>query len=91
MSRITQTQWIWRDGEFIPWADATEHVLSHSMQFGSAAFEGLRCYATSAGPAIFRLREPDEHASLRGYSASSGNAMSGLSWRIDGARKSPPW
>jgi branched-chain amino acid aminotransferase len=57
MSRITATQWIWRDGEFIPWADATEHVLSHSMQFGSAAFEGIRCYATPSGPAIFRLRE----------------------------------
>ena len=57
MSRITQTQWIWRDGEFIPWADATEHVLSHSMQFGSAAFEGIRCYSTPTGPAIFRLRE----------------------------------
>jgi branched-chain amino acid aminotransferase len=57
MSRITATQWIWRDGEFIPWADATEHVLSHSMQFGSAAFEGIRCYSTPAGPAIFRLRE----------------------------------
>ena len=47
--------------------------------------------SSSAMLAIFRLREPDEHASLRGYSASSGNAMSGLSWRIDGARKSPPW
>ena len=57
MSRITQTQWIWRDGELIPWADATEHVLSHSMQFGSAAFEGIRCYSTPTGPAIFRLRE----------------------------------
>jgi branched-chain amino acid aminotransferase len=57
MSRITETQWIWRDGEFIPWADATLHVLSHSMQFGSAAFEGIRCYSTPRGPAIFRLRE----------------------------------
>ncbi len=57
MSRLTATQWIWRDGEFVPWADATEHVLSHSMQFGSAAFEGIRCYATSEGPAVFRLRE----------------------------------
>lgn len=57
MSRLTATQWIWRDGEFIQWADATEHVLSHSMQFGSAAFEGIRCYSTPDGPAIFRLRE----------------------------------
>lgn len=57
MSRITETQWIWRDGSFIPWADATIHVLSHSVQFGSSAFEGIRAYATPRGPAIFRLRE----------------------------------
>ncbi|MES2522971.1 MAG: branched-chain amino acid transaminase [Gemmatimonadota bacterium] len=57
MSRINETQWIWRDGAFIPWADAQVHVLSHSMQFGSAVFEGIRCYDTPNGPAIFRLRE----------------------------------
>ncbi len=57
MSRLNETQWIWRDGAFIPWADATMHVLSHSMQFGSSAFEGVRCYATPDGPAVFRLRE----------------------------------
>jgi branched-chain amino acid aminotransferase len=57
MSRISETQWIWRDGSFIPWADATIHVLSHSVQFGSSAFEGIRAYATPRGPAIFRLKE----------------------------------
>ncbi len=57
MSQISATEWIWRDGEFIPWADAHVHVLSHSMQFGSSAFEGIRCYHTPQGPAIFRLRE----------------------------------
>ena len=57
MSQIAATEWIWRDGEFIPWADAQVHVLSHSMQFGSSAFEGIRCYHTPQGPAIFRLRE----------------------------------
>lgn len=57
MSRLTETEWIWRDGTFIRWADAQVHVLSHSMQFGSAAFEGIRCYHTPKGPAIFRLRE----------------------------------
>jgi branched-chain amino acid aminotransferase len=57
MSQIAATEWIWRDGEFIPWADAHVHVLSHSMQFGSSAFEGIRCYHTPTGPAIFRLRE----------------------------------
>ena len=57
MSRISETEWIWRDGEFIAWADAHVHVLSHSMQFGSSAFEGIRCYNTPRGPAIFRLKE----------------------------------
>lgn len=57
MSSLPPTEWIWRDGEFVPWADATLHVLSHSIQFGSAAFEGIRAYATPQGPAIFRLRE----------------------------------
>ena len=57
MSRIAETEWIWRDGEFVKWADATVHVLSHSMQFGSAAFEGIRAYSTPKGPAIFRLRD----------------------------------
>ncbi len=57
MSQLPATEWIWRDGEFIPWADAHVHVLSHSMQFGSSAFEGIRCYHTPQGPAIFRLRE----------------------------------
>ena len=57
MSRIAETEWIWRDGTFIKWADAQVHVLSHSMQFGSAAFEGIRCYNTPKGPAVFRLRE----------------------------------
>ena len=55
MNRLTETEWIWRDGEFIRWKDATIHVLAHSMQFGSSAFEGIRCYKTPRGPAIFRL------------------------------------
>ena len=57
MSKLNPTNWIWRDGEFIPWAEANVHVLSHSMQFGSSAFEGIRCYATPRGPAIFRLED----------------------------------
>src|SRR6185437_2921158 len=55
--KITETEWIWRDGEFVRWKDATVHVLAHSMQFGSSAFEGIRCYGTPRGPAIFRLED----------------------------------
>lgn len=55
MHQLTPTEWIWRDGEFVRWDDARIHVLAHSVQFGSSVFEGIRCYATPRGPAIFRL------------------------------------
>ena len=48
---------VWRDGEFIKWTDARVHVMSHVLHYGSSVFEGIRCYATKKGPAIFRLRE----------------------------------
>jgi branched-chain amino acid aminotransferase len=50
------SQWIWKDGKLIPWADAQVHLLSVAVQFGSSVFEGIRCYDTDAGPAVFRLR-----------------------------------
>jgi branched-chain amino acid aminotransferase len=48
---------VWHDGEFIKWTDARVHVMSHVLHYGSSVFEGIRCYATKRGPAIFRLRE----------------------------------
>src|SRR5215212_8496924 len=45
---------IWRNGEFLPWEDAQTHVLSHGLHYGTGVFEGIRCYETSRGPAIFR-------------------------------------
>jgi branched-chain amino acid aminotransferase len=57
MSQLTATDWIWRNGEFIAWQNANVHVLAHSMQFGSSVFEGIRCYQTPRGPAIFRLED----------------------------------
>lgn len=57
MSQLTKTDWIWKNGSFIRWDDCQVHVLAHSMQFGSSIFEGIRCYATPRGPAVFRLRE----------------------------------
>ena len=57
MAKITESEWIWKDGTFIKWQDANVHLLAHSVQFGSAVFEGIRCYATPQGPAVFRLRE----------------------------------
>lgn len=46
---------IWRDGQFVDWEDATIHVLSHVVHYGSSVFEGIRCYRTPAGGAVFRL------------------------------------
>jgi branched-chain amino acid aminotransferase len=57
MAKLPATEWIWRDGEFIRWNDAQVHVLAHSMQFGSSLFEGIRCYDTPRGPAVFRLED----------------------------------
>jgi branched-chain amino acid aminotransferase len=54
---IQKTAKIWHNGKFINWEDATIHVLSHVVSYGSAVFEGIRCYETKQGPAIFRLRE----------------------------------
>jgi branched-chain amino acid aminotransferase len=54
---FTPTEWIWRNGEMVRWEDATIHVLSHVVHYGSSIFEGIRCYSTPDGPAIFRLAE----------------------------------
>ena len=60
------TELIWKNGELIPWAEATTHVLSHTLHYGGGAFEGIRFYATTQGPAIFRL---NEHVERLLYSA----------------------
>jgi branched-chain amino acid aminotransferase len=57
MSAFPRTEWIWRDGELIPWEDATLHVMSHVVHYGSSIFEGIRCYETPRGGAVFRLAE----------------------------------
>jgi branched-chain amino acid aminotransferase len=48
---------VWHNGKFIDWNDANIHIMSHVVHYGSSVFEGIRCYATAQGPAIFRLRE----------------------------------
>jgi branched-chain amino acid aminotransferase len=52
---LTPTKKIWRNGKFINWEDANIHILSHVVSYGSSVFEGIRCYETVKGPAIFRL------------------------------------
>ncbi|RQO59711.1 branched chain amino acid aminotransferase [Paucibacter sp. KBW04] len=57
MAAITESEWIWKDGQLIPWHQAQLHLLSTAVQFGTSMFEGIRCYDTPEGPAIFRLHE----------------------------------
>ena len=54
---LTPTEKIWHNGRFIPWKEATIHVLSHVVSYGTSVFEGIRCYSTPSGPAVFRLQE----------------------------------
>lgn len=55
---LNKTDKIWMDGKFVSWDDANVHVLTHSLHYGLGVFEGIRCYKTAKGSAIFRL---DEH------------------------------
>jgi branched-chain amino acid aminotransferase len=48
---------VWMNGTLVDWKDATVHVLSHALHYGTGVFEGIRCYETSRGPAVFRLRD----------------------------------
>jgi branched-chain amino acid aminotransferase len=60
MSMADRDGLIWYDGRLVPWREATTHVLTHSLHYGLACFEGLRAYHTAAGTAIFRLAEHTE-------------------------------
>ncbi|MFL6215701.1 MAG: branched-chain amino acid transaminase [Blastocatellia bacterium] len=50
-----QTEWVWMNGRAVRWQEATLHVSSHALHYGSGVFEGIRCYETDDGPALFRL------------------------------------
>jgi len=54
---LPKTDTIWMNGRLIPWEQATVHVLSHVIHYGSCIFEGIRCYKTARGSAVFRLRD----------------------------------
>ena len=54
---VKKSEKIWHNGKLIQWDDATVHVLSHVVNYGSCLFEGIRCYELPSGPAIFRLSD----------------------------------
>jgi len=66
MVAIKPTNYIWANGKLIDWKDATVHVMTHGLHYGTGVFEGIRCYETVLGPAIFR---PKEHFSRMESSA----------------------
>ena len=54
---MQETEFVWMSGKMLKWKDATTHFLTHSLHYGTAVFEGLRCYNTDKGPAVFRMKE----------------------------------
>jgi branched-chain amino acid aminotransferase len=54
---VNETEKIWMNGELVNWADASVHVGVHALHYGTGVFEGIRCYETPQGPAVFRLRD----------------------------------
>ena len=54
---MQKSKFIWLSGRFVPWDNAKVHFLTHALHYGSAIFEGIRCYNTKKGPAIFRLND----------------------------------
>ena len=54
---MEETEKIWMNGELVDWADAKVHVGVHGLHYGSGVFEGIRCYETPKGPAVFRLAD----------------------------------
>jgi len=57
LSMADRDGWIWYDGKLVPWRSATTHVLTHSLHYGLAVFEGVRAYKTALGTAVYRLKE----------------------------------
>ncbi|MCX8650628.1 branched-chain amino acid transaminase [Gilliamella sp. B2776] len=57
MGTTAKSDYIWFNGEMVPWANAKVHVMSHVLHYGTSVFEGVRCYNTHKGPAIFRHKE----------------------------------
>ena len=54
---LNKSEWIWFNGELVPWDQANVHVLTHALHYGSSVFEGIRVYSTPAGSMVFRLQD----------------------------------
>ena len=54
---MIKTELIWMNGKFVKWDEAKIHILTHGLHYGTSVFEGVRCYETTKGPAVFRLKD----------------------------------
>ena len=82
---MQETEKIWMNGELVDWADAKVHVGVHGLHYGSGVFEGIRCYDTPEGPAVFRLGEHMQR--LHNSARLLYMADPVLGRRADGARR----
>ena len=69
---MRETEKIWMNGELVDWADATIHVGAHGLHYGTGVFEGIRCYETPKGPAVFRLTDHLQRLRELGAPAAHG-------------------
>ena len=67
---MKETEYIWMDGKLVKWKEAKIHVLVHTLHYGAGVFEGIRCYETDKGTAVFKLKE---HIDRLYYSAEKLN------------------
>ena len=74
---MRETEKIWMNGELVDWADATVHVGTHGLHYGTGVFEGIRCYETDKGPAVFRLTDHLVRLAQLGEAAVHGPAVLG--------------
>src|SRR5919109_1016252 len=79
---MRETEKIWMNGEFVDWADAKIHVGAHGLHYGTGVFEGIRCYETSRGPAVFRLTDH-----LKRLDASARLLSMDLGYTVDELRE----
>jgi branched-chain amino acid aminotransferase len=77
---VESSKYIWLDGEMVPWEDASVHVLSHGLHYGTGVFEGIRAYETPEGTAIFRLPEHMArlHRSAKAYGIPLAHSVDDL-------------
>jgi branched-chain amino acid aminotransferase len=78
---VEKSEWIWMNGDVVPWDDAKVHVLTHGLHYGTGVFEGLRAYETDRGPAIFR-----HHDHLERLQKSADLYYLGLPYSLDELR-----